>query len=46
MKSQYVGTEHLLLGLVLEGEGVAGAVLHRQKVDLERVRVEIARLTR
>jgi ATP-dependent Clp protease ATP-binding subunit ClpC len=45
MNSHYVGTEHLLLGLILEGDGVAGAVLHRQKADLECVRAEIARLT-
>ena len=34
----YIGTEHLLLGMVREGEGVAGAVLHNLGVDLNRVR--------
>jgi ATP-dependent Clp protease ATP-binding subunit ClpC len=45
MNSPYVGTEHLLLGLIGEGDGVAGTMLHRQKVEMERVRAEIARLT-
>ena len=34
----YIGTEHLLLGLVREGEGVAGQVLTSLGVDLEKVR--------
>ena len=34
----YLGTEHLLLGLVREGEGVAGKVLSSLGVDLEKVR--------
>jgi ATP-dependent Clp protease ATP-binding subunit ClpC len=34
----YIGTEHLLLGLVREGEGVAGKVLMSLDVDLEKVR--------
>lgn len=34
----YLGTEHLLLGLVREGEGVAGKVLISLGVDLEKVR--------
>ena len=34
----YIGTEHLLLGMVREGEGVAGAVLHNLGVDLNKVR--------
>jgi ATP-dependent Clp protease ATP-binding subunit ClpC len=34
----YIGTEHLLLGLVREGEGVAGQVLKSLDVDLEKVR--------
>src|SRR3982751_1948865 len=34
----YIGTEHLLLGLVREGEGVAAKVLANLGVDLERVR--------
>ena len=34
----YIGTEHLLLGLVREGEGVAAKVLSSLGVDLEKVR--------
>lgn len=34
----YIGTEHLLLGLVREGEGVAAQVLMSLDVDLEKVR--------
>ena len=37
----YVGTEHLLLGLLREGEGVAARVLKSLEVDLARVRNEI-----
>jgi ATP-dependent Clp protease ATP-binding subunit ClpC len=38
---QYVGTEHLLLGLIALGEGVAVNVLDRMGVSLERVRIEV-----
>jgi ATP-dependent Clp protease ATP-binding subunit ClpC len=34
----YIGTEHLLLGLVREGEGVAAQVLHNLGVELQTVR--------
>src|SRR6202521_1263812 len=37
----YVGTEHLLLGLITLGEGVAVNVLQRMGLDLERVRMEV-----
>lgn len=40
----YIGTEHLLLGLVKEGEGVAAAVLQKMGVDLEMIRIEIEKL--
>ena len=41
----YIGTEHLLLGLVREGEGVAARVLENMNVELAKVRtaVEIGR---
>jgi ATP-dependent Clp protease ATP-binding subunit ClpA len=39
-----VGTEHLLLGLAREGEGIAAAVLESLGVNLERVRVQMTRL--
>jgi ATP-dependent Clp protease ATP-binding subunit ClpC len=34
----YIGTEHLLLGLVREGEGVAARVLENMNVELAKVR--------
>lgn len=37
----YVGSEHLLLGLVKLGQGVAVNVLQKMGVDLETVRIEI-----
>ncbi len=40
----YIGTEHLLLGLIREGGGVAAAVLESVNVDLERVRLEVEKL--
>ena len=40
----HVGTEHLLLGLLIEGEGVAAKVLDGLGVTLERTREEIGRL--
>jgi 4-oxalocrotonate tautomerase family enzyme len=40
----YVGTEHLLLGLVLEGEGIAASVLESLGVSVERARAEVVRL--
>ena len=38
---EYVGTEHILLGLIREGEGVAAAVLTNLSVDLEEVQQKI-----
>jgi len=40
----YIGTEHILLGLIREGEGVACAVLQNLGIDLERLRIEIEKL--
>lgn len=40
----YIGTEHLLLGLIREGEGVAARVLENMGADLEKVRKEIIKL--
>ncbi|MBU1997632.1 MAG: ATP-dependent Clp protease ATP-binding subunit [Candidatus Omnitrophica bacterium] len=40
----YIGTEHLLLGLVREGEGVAAAVLQKVSLDLETIRIEVEKL--
>ncbi|MEI6437941.1 MAG: ATP-dependent Clp protease ATP-binding subunit [Candidatus Omnitrophota bacterium] len=40
----YIGTEHLLLGLIREGEGVASAVLQKLGLDLESIRIEVEKL--
>jgi ATP-dependent Clp protease ATP-binding subunit ClpC len=40
----YIGTEHILLGLVREGEGVAAAVLQKMNVSLENIRIEVEKL--
>ena len=40
LKHQYIGTEHLLLGLVREGGGIAAGVLESMGVKLEQVRTE------
>jgi ATP-dependent Clp protease ATP-binding subunit ClpC len=41
---QYIGTEHLLLGLVREGEGIAAGVLESLGVSLDKVRAEVTRI--
>ena len=41
LQHSYVGTEHILLGLLREGEGVAARVLKNLEVDIERTRNEI-----
>ena len=40
----YIGTEHLLLGLLREGEGVAARVLENLSLDLSKVRTQVIRL--
>ena len=40
-RHDYVGTEHMLLGLIREGEGVGAAVLTNLNVDLEGVKKKI-----
>jgi len=40
----YIGTEHILLGLIHEGEGVAAQVLVRLGAGLDRVRVQVVQL--
>ena len=44
MSHHYIGTEHLLIGLLREGEGVAAGVLESLGVSLERVRAETSRI--
>ncbi|MEY2546754.1 MAG: ATP-dependent Clp protease ATP-binding subunit ClpC [Verrucomicrobiota bacterium] len=41
LNHSYVGTEHILLGLLKEGEGVAARVLRSLEVDIERTKMEI-----
>jgi ATP-dependent Clp protease ATP-binding subunit ClpC len=41
---EYVGTEHVLLGLVKEGSGVAANVLKNLDVDLRKIRVEVEKI--
>ncbi|WP_032523561.1 ATP-dependent Clp protease ATP-binding subunit [Prochlorococcus marinus] len=40
----YIGTEHLLLGLIREGEGVAARVLENLSIDLSKVRTQVIRM--
>ena len=40
----YIGTEHLILGLIREGEGVAGRVLENLEVDLSKVRTQVIKI--
>ncbi|MDA1189693.1 MAG: ATP-dependent Clp protease ATP-binding subunit [Chloroflexi bacterium] len=44
LNHHYIGTEHLLIGLMREGEGVAAGVLESLGVNLDRVRAETARI--
>jgi hypothetical protein len=41
---EYIGTEHILLGLIREGTGVAAKILEKLDVDLRRIRLEVERL--
>jgi ATP-dependent Clp protease ATP-binding subunit ClpC len=41
---QYIGTEHILLGLIQEGSGVAANVLRNLDVDPEKIRVEVEKI--
>lgn len=41
---EYIGTEHVLLGLVKEGSGVAANVLKRLDVDLRKIRLEVEKI--
>ena len=46
LNHDYIGTEHLLLGLLREGDGVGARVLISQGLELERVRADVARIVR
>jgi len=41
LKHDYIGTEHLLLGLIREGEGVAAKTLESMGISLEAIRSEV-----
>ncbi|HYV37313.1 MAG TPA: ATP-dependent Clp protease ATP-binding subunit [Gemmataceae bacterium] len=41
---EYIGTEHILLGLVKEGSGVAANVLKNLDIDLRRIRLEVEKI--
>ena len=43
---EYIGTEHILLGLVKEGSGVGANVLKNMDVDLRKVRLEVEKLVK
>ena len=45
LSHNFIGTEHLLLGLVREGSGVAARALQNMGVDLNRVRQQVERIT-
>ncbi len=45
LNHNFIGTEHLLLGLVREGSGIAARALQNMSVDLSRVRSEVERIT-
>jgi ATP-dependent Clp protease ATP-binding subunit ClpC len=46
LNHEYIGTEHILLGLVKEGSGVGANVLKNLEVDLRKVRLEVEKLVK
>jgi ATP-dependent Clp protease ATP-binding subunit ClpC len=46
LNHEYIGTEHILLGLVQEGSGVAASVLKNLGVDLKKIRAEIEKIVK
>ncbi len=45
-KHEYIGTEHILLGLVKEGSGVGATVLKNHDVDIKKLRLEVKKLVK
>ena len=43
---EYLGTEHILLGLVQEGSGVAANVLKNMGIDLDKIRTEVEKIVK
>ncbi len=46
LNHEYLGTEHILLGLIQEGSGVAANVLRNMQIDLARIRTEVEKLVK
>ena len=46
LNHEYLGTEHILLGLVKEGSGVAANLLKNRGIDLHKIRAEVERIVR
>jgi len=46
LNHEYIGTEHILLGLVKEGSGVGANVLKNLDIDLRKVRIEVEKLVK
>jgi ATP-dependent Clp protease ATP-binding subunit ClpC len=46
LEQEYVGTEHILLGLIAEGDRVAAQELVRERADLSRVRQQVVQFAR
>ncbi len=46
LNHEYIGTEHILLGLVQEGSGVAANVLRGMGIDLKHIRTEVEKLVK
>ena len=44
LNHEYIGTEHVLLGLIKEGSGVAANVLNNGGVDLRKIRIEVEKI--
>ena len=44
LQHEYIGTEHLLLGIVREGEGIAAKVLRKMGLDFEQIRLAVEKL--
>ena len=44
LNHEYIGTEHILLGLVKEGSGVASTVLKNLGIDLRKIKLEVEKL--
>ncbi len=44
LNHHYIGTEHLLLGLIREGQGIAAKVLAKLNIDLEQARIQVVQV--